>query len=101
LPSGPSKDEQRRKAEKAEADRDFVAEKNLQTLRRRQLTEVKRAKRRGELIQKTLVQKQAAYLLVALRQAILNLPAGWARRMVSLPDANAASKFCARWRLAC
>ena len=32
------------------------------------------AERRRELIEKSLVERQAAYLLVALRQAILNVP---------------------------
>ena len=32
------------------------------------------AERRGELIEKRLVEQQASYLLVALRQAILNIP---------------------------
>jgi hypothetical protein len=39
----------RRKAEKAEADQSFVEEKTLQTLRRRQLTEVELAKLRGRV----------------------------------------------------
>jgi phage terminase Nu1 subunit (DNA packaging protein) len=48
------------------------------------------AERRGELITKKLVEQQAAYLLVALRQAILNVPQTYARRIVGLKDAKAA-----------
>ena len=40
-----------------------------------------------------MVEKQAAYLLVALRQKILNLPQTYARRMVGLKDAAQASKM--------
>ena len=36
--------------------------------------EMQLAERRGQLIEKRLVEQQAAYLLVALRQAILNIP---------------------------
>ena len=51
------------------------------------------ARQRDELIRKDLVTKQAAYLLVALRQNILNLPTTYARRMVGLKDATAAKKI--------
>jgi hypothetical protein len=58
----------------------------LQTLRHRQLTEVELAKRRGELIQKDLVEKQAAFLLVSLRQRILQIPPSYARQLVAITD---------------
>ena len=45
------------------------------------------AERRGELIEKSLVERQPAYLLVALRQAILNVPQTWCRRLTDLNDA--------------
>ena len=48
---------------------------------------------RGELIAKDLLEKQAAFLLVALRQKILNLLTTYARRMVGLADASAAKKM--------
>jgi hypothetical protein len=37
-----------------------------------------------------LVEAQAADLLVALRQRILNVPQAYARRMVGVPDVKAA-----------
>jgi hypothetical protein len=49
------------------------------------------AKARGELITKQLVERQAAYLLVALRQRIMSMPSTYARRMVNLPDTKAAA----------
>jgi hypothetical protein len=48
------------------------------------------ARERGELIEKRLVEEQAAYLLVALRQRILQVPHAYARRMVGCKDAKAA-----------
>jgi hypothetical protein len=89
--SAQSQAELRRKAEKAEADRDFVEEKTLQTLRRRQLTEVELAKRRGELIAKDLVIKQACFLLTAMRQRILQIPHSYAPQLPGITDAKVMS----------
>jgi flagellar biosynthesis chaperone FliJ len=60
-------------------------EKTLQTLRRRQLTEVELAKPRGELIRKDLVEKQASFLLTAMRQRILQIPHTYARQLWESP----------------
>jgi hypothetical protein len=46
------------------------------------------AERRGELIEKRLVEQQAAYLLVALRQRILAVPHAYARRILGLSDVD-------------
>jgi hypothetical protein len=51
------------------------------------------ARQRGELIEKRLVERQAAFLLVAMRQKILNLPQAYARRMVGLKDASQAKEM--------
>ena len=51
------------------------------------------AERRGELIEKRLVDRQAAYLLVALRQATLNVPQTWCRRLMGLNDAAQVSRI--------
>jgi hypothetical protein len=53
---------------------------------RRQQSEMLLAKARGELITKELVLKQAAYLLVALRQRILSLPQTYSRRLLGITD---------------
>ena len=44
------------------------------------------AKARGELIEKALVEKQAAFLLISMRQKILALPQTHARRLVNIDD---------------
>jgi hypothetical protein len=86
LPPGPSKEELRRNAEKAEADRIFVEEKTRQVAIRRLETEMRVAERRGELMHVKLVERQLAYLLVALRQRILNIPQSYARKLLGLED---------------
>lgn len=48
------------------------------------------AERRGQLIEKRLVQRQASYIFVTLRQAILNFPSRYSRRMVGLPNEHQA-----------
>lgn len=55
--------------------------------------EMQLAERRGELIEKRLVESQAAYILVAFRQQMLNLGQTWARRFVGLPDARTAKRL--------
>jgi hypothetical protein len=57
------------------------------------MAETMAAERRGELVAKDLVTKQAALLLVALRQQILNLPQSYARRILGLTKVNQASKI--------
>jgi hypothetical protein len=43
--------------------------------------ELKLAKERDELIERSLVENQAAYLVIALRQRILSIPQIYARRI--------------------
>ena len=50
------------------------------------------AERRGELIEKRLVSRQAQYILICLRQAILNFPTRYARRMVGIADEHQAKQ---------
>jgi hypothetical protein len=40
---------------------------------------------------KSLVERQAAFLLIQMRQKILNLPSTYARRVLGLTDVNQAS----------
>jgi hypothetical protein len=49
------------------------------------------AKARSELILKALVERQAAFLLIQMRQKILNFPSTYARRILGLTDVNQAS----------
>jgi hypothetical protein len=72
-------------------DQEFTEERTRAVAVKRQQTEMLLAKARGELIVKQLVERQAAYLLVALRQRIMSMPSTYARRMVNLPDTKAAA----------
>ena len=44
------------------------------------------AVQRGEVVSKALVERQAAYLLVALRQRILSIPQTYSRRLLGIND---------------
>jgi hypothetical protein len=48
------------------------------------------AERRGELIEKSFVSRQAQYIFITLRQAILNFPSLYARRVVGIADEHQA-----------
>jgi hypothetical protein len=45
---------------------------------------------RGQLIEKRLVERQAAFLLLSLRQRVLAVPDRLARQFVNIPDVNKA-----------
>ena len=81
------------RAEVARLSREYLEIRNRQMRTKALTAEMQLAERRGELIAKSLVEKQAAYLLVALRQKILNLPQTYARRMVGFKDTAQASKM--------
>jgi hypothetical protein len=44
------------------------------------------AKQREEVILKSLIEAQAAYIFIGLRQAILNFPTAYARRILNVSD---------------
>jgi hypothetical protein len=46
------------------------------------------AKARGELIERALVEKQAAFLFIAMRQKMLSAPQTYARELVGITDAR-------------
>jgi hypothetical protein len=48
------------------------------------------AERRNELIEKSLVKRQASYIAITLRQAVLNFPSRFSRAMVGLKSEHAA-----------
>ena len=52
------------------------------------MAETAAAARRGELIERRLVECQAAYLLTAMRQRILRLPAECAPQLAGLTDVH-------------
>ena len=78
--------------EMPELSREYLEIRNA-AMRTKHLTaEMQLAERRGELIEKSLAEHQAAYLLVALRQAILNIPQTWCRRLLGINDAAQISR---------
>jgi hypothetical protein len=44
------------------------------------------AERQGELIEKSFVSRQAQYIFICLRQAVLNFPTRYARHVLGLSD---------------
>jgi hypothetical protein len=80
------------KAEVQRLSRDYLEIRNRQMHAKAFMAETSAAAARGELIAKDPVAAQAAYMMVAMRQKILNLPSTYARRMVGLNDVDAAKK---------
>lgn len=78
----------RQKEAKGKLDAEFVTEKTEQVRIRRMQTEMAVAKARGELVERSLVEKQAAFLFVALRQKILSTPQTYCRRLLGISDAK-------------
>ena len=72
---------------------EYLEIRNRQMSTKALTAEMQLAERRGELIEKRLVERQAAYLLVALRQAILNIPQTWCRRLMGINDAAEVSRI--------
>jgi hypothetical protein len=60
---------------------------------RSQRDELALAKARGEVIERRLIERQAAYLLLCLRQKILNFPSTYCRRAVGLKDTTSAKRI--------
>ena len=54
------------------------------------------AERRGELIEKSFVSRQAQYIFITLRQAILNFPTRYARHVVGVDDEHQAKAVLKR-----
>ncbi len=79
------------KEELPELSREYLEIRNQQMRTKNLAAEMQLAERRGELIEKRLVESQAAYLLVALRQRILAIPLH-ARKFIGLKDAAEASR---------
>jgi hypothetical protein len=91
--SGPKPDGRLSKQESRALDREYRVQRN-ETLRLKNHREAMLlAKARGELILRDLVEKQAAYLLIAMRQRMLAVPQAYAGRLVGLTDAHEASQI--------
>ena len=74
-----------------ELNRNYLISPNAQIRAKTLTAEMVLAERRGELIEKRLVEQQAAYLLVALRQKIMQVPQTHARRILGLSDYGSSS----------
>jgi hypothetical protein len=72
---------------------DHDTEKTRATIVRRQQNELLLAKARDEVILKPLVEAQATFVAVTLRQMILAFPLKAARKMVGLPDEKVAKRM--------
>jgi hypothetical protein len=79
------------KEEVSELSREYLEVRNRQMQAKAFVAETMAAERRGELISKNLITKQAAFLFVSLRQRILSLPQTYARRILNLTDVNQAA----------
>jgi hypothetical protein len=72
---------------------EYLRVRNEQMRLKKLTAEMQLAERRGELIEKRLVEAQAAYLIIAMRQKILNVPQTWCRRLIGVNDAAQVSKI--------
>ena len=87
--------EEKRRAEEAKRAAARVANRGSTALRRettkfervkRPEREMEVAERRGELIEREVVLRQAAFLLTAMRSRCLSAPSAWARRLLNVSD---------------
>jgi hypothetical protein len=67
---------------------DLARERAANTRAIRLRNEMLLAKARGELIEKALVEKQAAWLFIAMRQRMLSVPQSYTRRLLGITDAH-------------
>jgi hypothetical protein len=82
-------------------DREYRIRRNeaLELKNRREI--ILLAKARGELILRDLVEKQAAFLLVATRQKMLDVPRAYAGRLVGLTDPHEAAQILRATMIEC
>ncbi len=78
----------RAKEEISKLSREYLTVRNKQMRAKAFLAETQAAERRGELIERKLVEFQASYLLIAMRQRILRLPAGCGAQSAGLTDVH-------------
>ena len=74
----------------SELSEEYLRHRNDQMQAKNLAAQMALAKQRGELIEKRLVQRQASYIAVTLRQAMLNFPSRYSRRMVGLHNEHQA-----------
>jgi hypothetical protein len=76
------------KAKKLAADLQFVEEKKLQTIARRRETEIRNARAKRELIPREHASRQAAFLVISLRQRLLALSNDLSREIAESCDCD-------------
>jgi hypothetical protein len=69
---------------------DYLRVRNRQMSTKALTAEMILAQQRGELIEKRLIERQATFLLLSLRQRILAVPDRLARQLVGIDDVNKA-----------
>jgi hypothetical protein len=81
------------KANKFELDKEHVRKRIRSTEVRTMNYEMDLGRIREELIEKRLVEKQLAFLLIAMRQKVLALPNSYARKILHLETMQDAMKI--------
>ena len=72
---------------------EYLTVRNQQMRTKNLTAEMQLAEPRGELIEKRLVENQAAYVLVAMRQAALNTPQAYCRRILNIAEPRQAKEI--------
>jgi hypothetical protein len=73
-------------APRYELDKELIRKRIEATSMRTMAYAMDIARTREELIEKKLVEKQLAFLLIALRQKIISIPSSYARKLVHIED---------------
>jgi hypothetical protein len=79
---------------KQKVDAEFTAARTEQVRARTEQAKMLLAKARGELILKSLAEKQATYLVVALRQRILGIPRRRGASLRSRRQSRGSNSWC-------
>ena len=77
----------------SELSEEYLRQRNDQMRAKNLTAQMALARERGELIEKRLIERQAAFVFVSFRQRMLNLSHGWARRFVGLTDMRQAKRL--------
>jgi hypothetical protein len=72
---------------------EYLRVRNAQMRTKNLTAEMVLAERRGELIEKRLVERQAAWLLLAMRQKLLGIPQTYCRRLLNVGDIQQVAKI--------
>lgn len=73
-----------------EINRDYLEARTTKLRAQAFMAETEAAQKREELIEKSLVARQAAFIFVSLRQSVLAFPSRYARQMVGIPSEHDA-----------